>query len=785
MNRPVFRPAPLALAIALAIGCPSLRAQSASALPNAPVPINIAAQPLGQALNDWARQTRIELIVPPVLVAGKTAPAVAGSLTPRQALDRLLAGSGLFAAPEADAIVVKAAPGAGAEAVLQPVTVTAAAQPSPQRDGRAADGYRARAVSSVGVLDSMNLRDVPFSISVMPRELIENIQAQSPDDIYKINPSTRTIVAQGTGWSPVVGIRGFSTYDTAEDGLRRPYNHAAVLEDKERVEVLNGLSGFLYGAAAPAGIVNYVYKRPTRERLSSVTVGNYGGGQYYVHGDFGGRLDEAGHAGYRLNVVRQDGKTAIDDQKIDRMLVSGAVDWSLTDKLLLELTAVYNNYKTQSPLAYWNYGIPHGRAPDASKNWSQPWIRDEFDNTKLMGRLTYQLNDQVTLRGAYSRSLVDRPVQDHTMNSVSAAGYEQIAIHSGRTKNNFDAAQALVDVKFGTGTLAHTVTAGYFMYSSKDWGTTYNPNTGWSGPYSLSTPTRLQEPVFPRDASSPYVASKASNKNFVIGDNIKFSERWSALLGITRSQITTQDFDPTGLKLQSDYDKSRNSPALSLLFKPVPWLTTYASYIEGLEMGGRAPDTASNSGSVMPPMVSKQKEVGIKADVRGMLLTAAVFDIEKAYEYTDANNIYTQSGRQNHKGVEFTATGKLTRRLTLLGGATLLDAAINGGDYSGKAPVNVAKIVAKLYAEYALAVPGLTATGGIFHTGRQWADEDNTDRLPASTTVDLGVRYTTQASGRPLTLRLSVSNVANKNYWANSHYVGAPRSVAFSAQYQF
>jgi len=184
-------------------------------------------------------------------------------------------------------------------------------------------------------------------------------------------------------------------------------------------------------------------------------------------------------------------------------------------------------------------------------------------------------------------------------------------------------------------------------------------------------------------------------------------------------------------------------------------------------------------------MVSKQKEIGIKAEVGKMLLTAALFDIEKAYEYTDSNNIYTQSGRQKHKGVEFTATGKLTSRLTLLGGVTALDPSIRGGDYSGKQPTDVAKVVAKLYAEYALPVPGLVLSAGIYHTGKQWADESNTDRLPSYTTADLGLRYATKVSNHPLILRLTVSNIANRSYWMNSYYVGAPRSVAFSAQYQF
>ena len=53
------------------------------------------------------------------------------------------------------------------------------------------------------------------------------------------------------------------------------------------------------------------------------------------------------------------------------------------------------------------------------------------------------------------------------------------------------------------------------------------------------------------------------------------------------------------------------------------------------------------------------------------------------------------------------------------------------------------------------------------------------------TTADVGLRYATKVSGKPLTLRLNVSNVANKSYWLNAYYVGAPRTVAFSAQMQF
>ncbi len=752
--------------------------------------ISVPAQPLAAALNELSRQTGTQVLASGDTVSRINAPAVSGRLTLQEALDRLLAGSGLSAVREGRAVVIRTATAADAGKTLPQVIVTAALESDSsaalQKDGTAADGYRAKTVSSVGALGSMSLQDTPYSISVVPRELIQNIQAQSPDDIYKLNPSTRTATPQITSWSPLVSIRGFDGSNVAEDGMRRNYNHAAVIEDKERVEILNGLSGFLYGSATPGGMINYVYKRPTIERLNSITVGNYGGNQAYVHGDFGGRFDEAGRAGYRLNVVKQDGNTPIDDQRINRELISAAVDWQVTDKLLLEFNAVYNKYKTSGTSAYWSYDIPHGRAPDARKNWSQPWIRDEFENTKLMGKATYRINDNITLRGTYMRDGIDRPTQDHSLNSVSSPGeFTQIRLRSGRTKDTFDAASALADISFDTGPISHKMTLGYYMFSDKSWGTRSNPNTGYEGPYPILQPTYVPEPYFPPSLYSPYYSGRVRNNNLVIGDNIKFNDQWSMLVGINRSNIRTEARTSDGDRAQPDYNKSRNSPSVSLRFKPVPWLTTYASYIEGLEPGGIAPDTAVNFGAVQAPMVSKQKEIGVKASVGNMLLTAALFDIEKAYEFIDSDNVYTQSGRQNHKGFEFNASGKLTDKLTIVSGITALSAKVKGSEFNGKSPLNVAKVLAKIYSEYELPVPGLSLTGGIYYTGRQWADAANTDRLPSVTTADVGLRYATKVSGKPLTLRLNVSNVANKSYWLNAYYVGAPRTVAFSAQMQF
>lgn len=759
---------------------------------------NIPSQPLNRALRALADQSGVQIAYQTSIASNALAPAVSGTMTTEQALTRLLSSSGLrYSFTSGNTVTIVAAstaPGGSTSAdgatVLQAITIEGLAGAAAiQQDGLAKDGYRADIISSLGPLGQTPIRDTPFSVSVIPRELIENVQAQSPDDVFRISPTTRIQTPQVSGWAPMVNMRGFTTYDTAEDGLRRSYSHASNLEDKERIEVLTGLSGFLYGAAAPAGMINYVYKRPTIDRLNSVTVGTYGAEQKYIHGDFGGRIDPEGQAGYRLNIVRQGGDTAIDDQSIDRFLASGAFDWDITDRLKLELNASYGKYDTDVPNSYWAFasGVPHGAAPDASKNWSQPWIRDEFEKKRFSGKLTYELNDFITLRGAYMREYVDRPVQDHTMNSVRSPGeYRQIAIHSGETKNIFDAAQAFADISFDTGSVSHTLTTGYYMYSDRAWQTSYNPNTGWISGFPMSSPLHLPKPVFPADTSSPYYGGYVRNHNFVIGDKIEFNEQWSALVGANYSWIMTRSLDNSGARSQPDYDEGRLSPSVSLMYKPMPWMTVYGSYIEGLEQGGIAPDTATNYGQVMAPMVSKQKEIGVKAELGGVLLSGALFDIVKAYEFTDSNGVYTQDGRQRHRGIEVTATGKVTDELTVMGGVTLLDAKVEGGEYDGNQPMNVAKLLAKLYAEYEVpSVEGLVLTGGVYHTGKQWANDVNDDRLPAYTTFDLGLRYTTERYGNPLTLRLNVSNVADKNYWQNSYYLGAPRTIAFSAQMKF
>jgi iron complex outermembrane receptor protein len=255
----------------------------------------------------------------------------------------------------------------------------------------------------------MALQDTPFSMSVVSRELLENTQTTSSDDVFKRNPFTQLYSPKNAGYASAVAIRGFTAagnLSLANDGLRfsNGYDGGNFIEEMEQLEILTGLSGFLYGPASPGGLVNYVLKRPTAARYSSVTLGNAGGDNYYLHGDFGGPIDSAGTFGYRLNVLAQDGETEIDLQKRRREMVSLAVDWNVSDDLLVQFDASHKKSETRGLNSYW-YFFDQGLRPSAKdlendRLYSQRWAFADSEHDRVGGRFNWRLNDLFSLRGA-------------------------------------------------------------------------------------------------------------------------------------------------------------------------------------------------------------------------------------------------------------------------------------------------------------------------------------------------------------------------------------------------
>ncbi|AXX90831.1 hypothetical protein CKA55_05330 [Arcobacter suis] len=752
---------------------------------------------LKQALEKISKESKLSYIVDENLIEGKNAANINNIEGVKNALDKVLAGSGLEATIENGTIIIKKKIIVGSGTILDDISVT-----DSYRTGSAEDGYVVNEVKQIGFWGAKSLQDTPYSMTVMPQELIENSIAGDMDQVYKMNPITQTGPTTSVYGTPYATIRGFGTQTGIMDGVRLSSTSSGIsMEELESVEILNGLSGFMYGVGNVGGTTNYVLKRPTYKPLTNLTIGNYGAEQYFTHLDLGNKIDEKGKFAYRLNTSYQDGETSKDDQNIERKLISGAIDWNVSDDLLLQLEAAHQYYKAEGREQAFYSDIPNvlpsADSLDMNKTYvPNNWLYNETETNRVGLNANWSINDIFTLRSAY---LYKKDTREHTQAfpTFTTTGWKlQWMSKVNPVDYIAQGTYTYLDSEFNTLNIKHKLTMGISgdILEQRQ----YEKNSIWASttPSDLTLDDLLNYPIPSEfntsDYGKKYKANKSENTNIVIGDDIAFNEQWGALIGANYTTIGTKVFNASG-KETSKYNKSELTPTLSLIYKPFEDLTTYVTYMEALEKGTIVGSTYKNAGEILEPLKSEQYEVGAKYSVsENLLLSSSLFRIEKPYEYSDKAlpiPTYVQDGKRIHEGVELTVTGKVTDNFTVITGGTILDPKIdksNDPKLEGKKPTGTASKMAKLYAEYdVVQIKGITLTGGAYYTGSRFADNTNLQEIDAYTIYDAGLRYKTKLDKYPTTFNLNIANLTNESYWASSDTLGIPRNIAYSMKVEF
>ena len=267
-----------------------------------------------------------------------------------------------------------------------------------------------------------------------------------------------------------------------------------------------------------------------------------------------------------------------------------------------------------------------------------------------------------------------------------------------------------------------------------------------------------------------------------------FDDRVMLTLGVRRQSVATNNYAPGTDILTSAYDESATTPVVGLVLRPLDYLSVYANYVEGLSRGDVAPTTASNAGETFAPYRTKQYEAGVKLQYGSFGASLAGFQISKPSGELNGG-LFSVTGEQRVRGLELSVYGEVTPQLRLLGGASLLDGKLTKTAVAanlGNRPIGVAPVQLNLGAEWDVPwLRGLTLTGTLVYTGKQYIDAANTQSLPDWTRFDLGARYATEIAGRKTVFRAAVQNVADTKYWSSvasfgTFYVGAPRTFRLS-----
>jgi iron complex outermembrane recepter protein len=131
---------------------------------------------------------------------------------------------------------------------------------------------------------------LPAAISVITREAIERSGARHVADVLRLAGAAQVTDLFGDGSRATVDLRGFgegahSTTLVLVDGRRlnntdiaAPDLNSISLKDVERIEIIQGSAGTLYGDQAVGGVVNIVTREPQRFRVTGEAgAGSYGG----------------------------------------------------------------------------------------------------------------------------------------------------------------------------------------------------------------------------------------------------------------------------------------------------------------------------------------------------------------------------------------------------------------------------------------------------------------------------------------------------------------------------
>jgi iron complex outermembrane receptor protein len=285
--------------------CLALASASAlSATPDAKTPhhFQIASGQLADALDALSEQSGTQIMYEAPIANDVRAPALNDTLSVSDALNRLLARTDLRADRVNDrTVVLRRVAQAGPEKTSPTSRPTRAAVVSPET-----------AVGQVEVVTvtarkrEERLQDVPASIAAASADTLSQLNMVSVTELDAVAPGLTFVTNPSRfGSGPAIALRGIST-QTQGSGVQDSvaividgvvYERAKAgafpdLSDTERVEVLRGPQGTLFGKNASAGVISITTKDPTEEFVSEAALGYSDYNTIDVRGSMSGALLE-------------------------------------------------------------------------------------------------------------------------------------------------------------------------------------------------------------------------------------------------------------------------------------------------------------------------------------------------------------------------------------------------------------------------------------------------------------------------------------------------------------
>lgn len=764
--------------------------------------------PLGaltETLRRFEAETQVVVTVPGDLTRGLTSNGVTGTFTAEQALERILAGSGLshrFTSPGAALIEVRV----GSDSVL-------------------VSGAIPRIESTKYTAP---LVETPQTIQVIPQSLIAEQGATTLTEALRSVPGITIQAGEGGGASSTTGdmftMRGFDAQNSLfVDGVRDDGLLSRDVFNLEQIEVFSGPTGSDVGRTNAAGYINMSTKRPGLQgiRSGSVAYGTNDSVRTTVDVNqplsLGERGTFLGNAAVRVNLLWQDGGTAGRDH-VGRESKAIAPSIAFGVDTSTRLT-VSGQVMRQDNVP--DYGLPAAASPLGPLTATGVVSANEISQSNFYGHPDEDFDkatqDNITVRverdlrpgtSFINQTRYNTASRDAVISSITGAWNQEtnavnVARQGSFRENDIFSNQTSLITGVTTGRLRHDLSLGVEV-STEDYNQPGYAGFGAARLLDLDNPD-VFTPVMGMDVQPSGAQSQGSTDTvaFYLFDGVDLSSRVRVNGGVRVERYKTLSHNVTAAGVVTDLegDGTLLTGKAGVVYRLNAQGNLYASYGSSATPPGSAnfqlsAAEANQNNPNVEPQKSTNYEVGTKWSLANsrFLLSGAFFYTENTnviyvIDNTTIPPLFNQDNGQKVQGVNFGFVGRPLSFWDINLNVQYLEGELTHQDpvQNGRRLARTPPFAGSLWTTFQLP-HGIRVGGGVRYTDRVYISTANTTSVPSYGIADALVEVPV---GPRLLVRLNVNNLTDKVYIRGinnngQRYVpGTPRSFLLTTAVRF
>lgn len=681
------------------------------------------------------------------------------------------------------------------------------------------NNYRTKKSESVARLPLENLEN-PTVYNIVPKEIISEMNAVDFNTAMASAPGVVVSNSVNDSGNDIF-LRGFSSSANFRNGLLQNPRVQAEIANVERVEVIKGPSGTLFGGtlANYGGVVNIVTKKP-QENFGGIigyTTGSWGMNR--ITADVNAPLNKEKTALARFNVAAYSQDSFQDAGYNKGLFFSGSILYKVNDKTTVTLdTEFHAPEKTLNAYVRQSEKLTIASMKDLQgaheRSFTSNDIGSKRTNFVTMAEVTHKFNDQWTSRTSYQRGEANENgsiflVLSYIDNNTVSRGirpFDSFKITTDNIQQNF-----IGDFKIGNLRNRLVVGLDYYQQTTKNQygmfkrnatdtvGSVFAPYdvikldeaSPWQ-PISRSLVENLERiPNNPNSTVKPtnYEISRFSTFSAYVSDVLNITDNFLVMASLRMDNYKNDDIKTNGVDGTGGYSQTQFSPKFGLVYEIVKnEVSFFANYVNGFKNFAPSP----NQDGVLTnwdPEQGNQFEGGFKLDLFGKKLLSTI----TYYNMNVKNRLIAvpgglgsmQDGKIKNQGFEMDVIVNPFKGWNIVAGYGYNDNKYDDrGINNGKRIAWTPKHVANLWTSYKVmdgAYEGLGFGAGFNFVDKTYINITNHFLSPSYTTVGATVFY----DKKKYRIGLKMNNALNETYWNFYGQPQKPREILANFAFKF